>query len=550
MSVLSESEVIVAHQSCPDCGSRDALSEYSDGHTHCFSCDTTRFPDHKSTTAPKKQRKEMIAPEDLQIKDLRKRGITRKTCERYGYGTSRYQGKIVQVATYYDDTRTPVSQKCRTADKEFFVLGQSPQTFYGQQLFSGGKSLIITEGEIDCLTVSQVFGNKYPVVSLPLGATSAKKIFKNQQKWLEGFESVVIMFDQDEAGQKAVQDVCGLLPPNKLKIATLPMKDPNECLLHEKGEEIKQAFWNAKSYRPEEIVNAQDLWDEVNTDNVQGYPLPWDVPLNEMIMGIRKGELTLLTAGTGVGKSTLFRELQYHFGHTLHLKVGMMMLEEAPRKSIKGLMSIHMGKRLHLNRQAVSEEEYRKAFDDVTGTGNFIVYKHFGSLGENSLLSSIRYMAVVEQCDFIFLDHISIAISGLESDNERQLIDRLMTNFRSLVEETGVGLCVISHLTRKSSAEKSHEEGGRVSLNQLRGSGALGQLSDTIIAVERNQQDDGQAKNLMLLRSLKCRETGDTGAGGYLFYDKSTGRLGCKTDQEVDVLRSIEEDETTYDCPF
>ena len=526
---MRDSEITRSKLPCEDCGSSDALTEYDDGHTYCFSCQTHHSGEdssyENSGINENKKRPAMIPSGDLTVTALKARGIEERTCKRYGYSTGKHNGQAVQVATYYNDLQEPIGQKVRTKNKDFYVLGKTPHVFYGQHLFQGGRRLVITEGEIDCLTVSQIEGNKYPAVSLPLGAQSARKVFLEQQKWLESFDEVVLMFDQDEAGQKAVLDVCGLLSPNKLKIAKLPLKDPNECLINHQAEAVKQAIWNARPYRPEQIVNAKELWDEVNTDSVIGYPLPWEIPLSEMLMGIRKGELTLLTAGTGVGKTTLFRELQYHFGHTLGLKVGMMMLEESPRKTIQGLMSLHVSKRLHLNRKSVSEESYKKAFEELTGTENFTIYKHFGSLGEESLMSAIRYLAVVEKCDFIFLDHISIAISGLSDGDERKLIDRLMTNLRSLVEETGVGMLIISHLTRKSGADQSHEEGGRVSLSHLRGSGSLGQLADNVLAAERNQQGKGKSKSLTLLRSLKCRETGETGIGGYLAFDKTTGRL-------------------------
>ena len=137
-------------------------------------------------------------------------------------------------------------------------MGKKSYRFFGQELFPTGKKLIITEGEIDCLTVSQVQGNKYPVVSIPFGTKSAVETFKQQYEWLNGFEEIIIMFDMDEAGRKAVDKVGGILPPHKMKIASLPLKDPNECLLAGKADAIVQAIWNAKEYRPDGIVNAKD----------------------------------------------------------------------------------------------------------------------------------------------------------------------------------------------------------------------------------------------------------------------------------------------------
>lgn len=97
-----------------------------------------------------------------------------------------------------------------------------------------------------------------------------------------------------------------------------------------------------------------------------------------------------------------------------------------------------------------------------------------------------------------------------------------MTKLRSLVEETGIGLILVSHLKRPQ--EKGHEEGAHTSLSQLRGSAGIGQLSDIVIGLERNQQSDKNS-HITTLRILKNRFSGDTGKAGQLIYNPITGRL-------------------------
>lgn len=543
-----ESTAIRVHLPCPDCGSHDALCEYSDGHTYCFSCKTYHGAEDDRAVG---NNKKILPINNMKLDSLRARGITEATCQAYSYYKARIDDGWAQVANYFDDSGGLVGQKLRFANKIFKVRGDISNRFYGQQKWAGGggKKLVITEGEIDCLTVSQLQGNKYPVVSIPLGVGSAKKVFKANMDWLNSFEQVIVMFDMDEAGRQAVKSIEGLLKPNKLYVANLPLKDPNECLLNGKGQEVIKAIWSAKPYMPDGIINGKDTWEEVSKedDSDTGYPYPWNIDLNKMTMGIRKGELTVLTAGTGVGKTTFVREVAYDMGVNKHLKVGMLMLEENVKRTVKGLMSIAAGKRLYINRQGLSDEEFKAAFNKTMGTGNYVLYEHFGSLEGDNLMDKIRYMAVGEKCDFIILDHVSIAVSGIEGDNERKLIDVLMTTMRSLVEETGVGLIVISHL-RRVPDQQSHEEGGATSLSQLRGSGAIAQLADTVIGLERNQQADGRTKNLVRVRVLKNRWTGETGIAGYLYYDRDTDHLTA-----VDRLTDFdinEDDKDNNNCPF
>lgn len=532
---MSTSEILRAHLPCPDCGSSDALSEYTDGHTYCYSCNALHNSNDTETTT---KYDDFIS--DMTLKPLKARGITESTCRKYQYYYTTYKGKPCQVANYFDENGTLIGQKLRFQDKSFATKGKINKTFFGQQLYNRGSRLIITEGEIDCLTVSQLLGNQEPVVSIPCGVQSAKKVFEANLKWLEGFNEVVVVFDNDDAGRKGAQEIEGILSPDKLRIAVLKQyKDPNEYYLAEKGNELLEALENAKRVTPENIINADTLLDDLleEPEEVTGYGLPWNVKADKMIRGVRKGEITMLTAGTGIGKSTMIREIGYHLVMEHGLKIGSMMLEENVLRTSKGYIGLYLNKPVHLSRKGISNEQYTEAFTNTLGTGKFVMYNHFGSLDNSAILNAIRYMAVTEKCDFILIDHISIAVSGIESNNERKLIDILMTRLRQLCEELGVGLICICHLKR-GDGKKSAEEGGSISLEDLRGSQAIAQLSDTIIALERNQQAESDVKkNLVQMRVLKCRQTGDTGIGGKLWFNKEKNRLEVPS---ADLMNDIE----------
>lgn len=535
---MSTSEILRAHLPCPDCGSSDALSEYTDGHTYCYSCNALHNSNEKETTT---KYDDFIS--DMELKPLKKRGITESTCRKYQYYYTTYKGKPCQVANYFDESGTQIGQKLRFQDKSFATKGKISKTFFGQQLYNRGSRLIITEGEIDCLTVSQLLGNQEPVVSIPCGVQSAKKVFEANLKWLEGFNEVVVVFDNDDAGRKGAQEIEGILSPDKLRIAVLKQyKDPNEYYVNDKGNELLEALENAKRVTPENIINADTLLDDLleEPEEVTGYGLPWNVKADKMIRGVRKGEITMLTAGTGIGKSTMIREIGYHLVMEHGLKIGSMMLEENVLRTSKGYIGLYLNKPVHLSRKGITNDQYTEAFNNTLGTGKFVMYNHFGSLDNSAILNAIRYMAVTEKCDFILIDHISIAVSGIESNNERKLIDILMTRLRQLCEELGVGLICICHLKR-GDGKKSAEEGGSISLEDLRGSQAIAQLSDTIIALERNQQAESDVKkNLVQMRVLKCRQTGDTGIGGKLWFNKEKNRLEVPS---ADLMNDIESSE-------
>jgi twinkle protein len=391
---------------------------------------------------------------------------------------------------------------------------------FGAQLWNSGKKIVITEGEIDCLTVSQIQGNKWATVSVPNGAQGAAKAIRKNLDYLEAFDEVIFMFDMDEPGQKAAKECAELLEAGKAKIASLPFKDPNECLQNGRGDAVVTAMWNAKSFRPDGVIAGTDIWEQVSSNEVvESIPYPWQ-GLNEITLGARKGELVTLTAGSGIGKSAVVREITHHLlkqGET----VGVLMLEENPKRTALGLMGIELNRPLHISREGVSDEDLKRAFNHTVGNNRLYLYNHFGSSDVDNLMARVRYLARGCSCNWIVLDHLSIVVSGLGDGDERRLIDNTMTMLRTLVEETGVGMFLVSHLKRPEG--KSHEEGGRPTLAQLRGSHAIAQLSDMVIGLSRDQQGDN--KHLMHMHVLKNRFSGNTGEAGCLTYDQKTGRL-------------------------
>ena len=513
----TESEFLM-HTPCDKCGSSDANSLYTDGHTYCFACETYGQSQEEAKVVE-------IMPVDFLTgthEVLVKRCLTEKTVKFWDYQTGTFNGKTTQIANHKTTNGKIVGQKIRTAGKEFSVRGNLKEAgLYGQWLWrDGGKNVTIVEGELDALSMSQAFDHKWAVVSLKTGAAGAKRDIKQAIEWLEKFESVVFMFDNDEVGQKAAIECAALLSPRKAKIAKLPLKDASDMIMAGRHAELIDCFWGAKNYQPDGIINGADLWEEVSTHKeVHTLPYPYSA-LNEKVGGCRLGEIVTVTAGSGLGKSQLTREFAYHLlneGAT----IGYVALEESSKRTAQGLMSLHLNKPVHL--EDVPTDDLRKAFDATMGTGRVFMYDHWGSTESDNLLSKIRYLARGCNCQYIILDHLSIVVSGMEGNDERRTIDTLMTKLRSLTEELNIGMIVVSHL-RRPSGDKGHEEGIITSLSQLRGSAAIGQLSDIVIGLERNQQD-AETSDTTTVRVLKNRWSGETGVAGQLVYNKETGRM-------------------------
>jgi twinkle protein len=304
------------HLPCEICGSSDGLSLNEDMSTKCFVCNTyipstnnERLEvididsDNKDTSSFIKSYNE---GHSVSVSDRR---INKATMERYG--VVRNEGHY--YFPYYDSNSQLVAAKRREVkDKKFTTVGGwSKGTLFGQNLYpSNGKYLTITEGEFDALAAYQLTGSKYPVVSIRTGAGSALKDAKANYEYINSFETIVLCFDGDEAGQKAAKEVAELFG-SKCKIfkPDPAYKDACEWLADSKEAAFVSRWWAAEPYKPDGIINGADLWEQLKKPK-QLPDASWPyVKLNEMMAGLRKRELITIAAGTGQGKSTFLRQL-------------------------------------------------------------------------------------------------------------------------------------------------------------------------------------------------------------------------------------------------
>ncbi|WP_082818999.1 DnaB-like helicase C-terminal domain-containing protein [Cupriavidus nantongensis] len=555
MGATHDTESVLLHKGpCDKCGSSDGRAVYDDGHSYCFAgcSDDDRYegPTGEGTGRPAPERK---PHKDLlpvgEYRDLNKRALTAETCRRFGYSVGRDRdGEPVQIATYCDATGAPVAQKLRTPDKDFAVLGDLKKAgLFGQHLWPAkGNKIVITEGEIDCLSVAQAQALKWPTVSIPNGAQGAAKAITKSLEFLRGYNEIILWFDNDEPGRKAVEECALLLPPGKCKVIVTPddLKDANDLLRERGPAAVVKCIFDAQTYRPDGVIGGEQLTVErLKAKAAPGWQTPYP-KLNEMTRGIRPRQLWMITAGTGVGKSTDAREWMYA-ALCEGMPCGAVFLEESVEDTAKYLVALDhnvLAEDLEDNPEILTDAQWAASHAKLFAPpGLYQAYDHFGAMDSDSLIAKLEFMAA-NGARLLFLDHITIAATGLDLEG----VDALMVNLRSLIERTGCSIVCISHLRKTPTGAKAAEEGGQISLDDLKGSGSIKQIPDVIIAKERNQQAENEAeRDVAQLRVLKVRRGGKTGPADKVKYDTVTGRLTPFV--EPDPMECPEDDD---DVPF
>ena len=537
MEEVNHKGFVKFHLPCPLCSSSDAVSVNADNSAYCFSCQEyikEYDMQTQTTTSSNNEYEVKDYMKESNYAEIVDRGIAESTCKKFGVTVKMdNMGTITNHYYPYHDTQgAKIATKTRyTKLKEFSIQGNTKNSgLFGQHLFSKNKYVIITEGELDALSAYQMMlkGTYHtPVVSIKNGIASAVKDIKVSLEWLENnFDNVIVNFDNDEHGLDGAMKVAELFSPGKCKIMHLPegFKDASDCLTKNKIQIYNKTFWDAKVFAPDGIINANTLLDDVLkpiTKSFVQYPFEG---LNKITYGLRPSELVTFTAGSGLGKTQVMREVVHHIIKSTEDKIGLLMLEETPVITSKGLMSVEANQRLHLPDVHVSKEEMTTYFDSTVGTGRVFMFDHFGSNSIDNIVSRVRFLAKGLDCKYIVIDHISIIVSDQQHGDERRALDEIMTRLRTLVQETGVSMIVVSHLRRPEG--KGHEEGAATSLSQLRGSASIGQLSDMVIGLERDaQNEDPEIRNTTRIRVLKNRFSGITGPCCDLRYDTDTGRL-------------------------
>tara|TARA_Y100001970_G_scaffold102674_1_gene128914 strand:+ start:329 stop:1945 length:1617 start_codon:yes stop_codon:yes gene_type:complete len=520
---------------CPECDSSDAFTIYEDG-AYCFSCQyTTKKVNIMNDLEPVAKPNSNITLEeinDLNSFPINSRGISKQVVDHFGIKMAvNPDGSGGSHFYPYTNEGRVAAYKERKLPKSFVAHGNfSNVELFGQSVASGGKTLVITEGELDACAVAEAFLHKYkrifPVVSMP-SATGCKTVLA-QREWIRRFESVILFFDKDEAGQAAVQKVAKIIGAGKVKVAKLLEKDPCEQLLKHGPQSLLQSYWDAETWSPAGLVMGEAIWEQFQQrQRTKSRPYPKCLSgLNDKLKGIRQGEITLFTSGTGSGKSTIVKEIVLDLLQDEENKIGLISLEESVGDTAEKFIEMTLNQKLDHDDNNLSELDLRQGFESVFADERLVLLDHQGSVGDSTLTDKIEYMCLMG-CKYLVLDHITIAVSeGSEGLSGNEAIDKVMSDLLKIVKKHNIWLCLISHLRKAPGGGASFEEGKLASIDDIKGSGSIKQISFDIVAFARNLvADNATERNTIKFRVLKSRFTGLTGSAGAAIYNTKTGRL-------------------------
>lgn len=471
-------------------------------------------------------------PENLihgTYKAIENRRIAERTCKLFDYTIGEYRRQPAQFANYRDENGIVVSQHVRYGEKLFAWVNRSGDVqLFGQHL-GGEGMLIITEGEIDAMSVYECLQqhrrkHKFVVASIPDGAQSAKKACTAQLSWILGFKRVVLFMDQDQPGRKAAADLAALIGPTAQVVGAFPYKDANEAWVADDFNSIIEAINNAKRQRPDAIVHAPDLLGKIlKLEHRMGLPYPW-AGWNHYTEGMKPGQLVMISGGTGIGKSLFTRSIALNLCQQ-GINVAYIGLEESCETSVERMLSEVMGEPFHLDTPTRREERSPELIQEKLNlfADRLYLLDKFGSDDFDSFVATVKHYVLSEQCKVVVLDHFSLLADGISlATDQRRAIDRCIKDLKTLCVQLDFTMLVVCHLSRVGGYGKSHEEGGEPTLAELRGSHSLAQIPDFVVMLQRNPRaEDKIEANTTSCWLKKNRVKGELGLMAKLHYQSN-----------------------------
>ena len=487
---------------------------------------------------------ELASIHNYPIQAIPDRGLSYDACSRFGIRVALDEETASKITAhfypYYVDDEI-VGYKKRSLPKDFAAIGKIKGLFGQQQCKKNAKMLCVFEGELDAVSAWEMLrqkGKSYNVVSLPNGANEQGVLDAATRAQLDFFTShelVVICLDNDGPGQTTAKALAELLiSQTKVKMMKLSRKDSNDYLKAGDTDGWWSALLSAQDYVPEAIENG--MVEDVNSllePIPQGVVLDFLPKLSAKFNGIRPGELTIVLAPPGVGKTTLSGQVVYEILKQHNEPVFGMFLEETAKKTRQRIIAQECGVALNRLRSGSPVDAQKAQWANEHLLSKFEILTNNKTLmTDEALLNKVNFFAKAKGCRFGVLDHISYVIASRSENEERKAIDTLMAKLSQRVEDLGIHMIVVCHIKRKmrdrdKSGDTKYPYWELLSLDDARGSGAFEQYAHNIVGIERQITDPSKENETAMtrIRVFKNREQGSIGTADYLTYDTARGIL-------------------------
>lgn len=532
--------------------SNDALQVFmeEDGtyNGYCYKCGTyvddpykDKPKDYKPvplSKSPEEVAQELWEIGQLPVVEVAARGLTQETLEYFGYrvALSQQDGETPDILyrPYTKDGEFKSYKSKILATKKTWSIGDQKEVdLFGweQAIRSGSPKLIITEGEEDAAAMYQMIRkeNKHTqyedlvpaVVSLPHGASgSVRDLSRLAPKIRQYFKEIILAFDMDDVGQEWAKQVVAQVFGDA-KIANMPAKDANQCLLEGRAKAcVKAVVWQSSVPKNSHIVKGSSLREKARQKPKWGLPWPFE-GLTKLTRGRRRGETIYIGAGVKMGKSELVDTIAAQVIVGDDAPCLLIKPEQDPGRTYKQLVGKAAGKIFHDPAIPFDEEAFDNA-EPLIGD-KALIMDSYQFVDWDNLKQDIRYAVLAEDVQDVIIDPITVFTNQLSSSEANEFLVGMAAELSAMTKDLDFTSYIFCHL-KAPDAGPPHERGGKVYSTQFAGSRAMMRSCNYMIGMEGNKDPDLEIdqRNFRQLVLLEDREYGNVGTVN-LWWNKQTG---------------------------
>lgn len=486
----------LSHQPCPfpQCGSSDAYSVRSDGVGYCHSCQQGHGPNSKLP---------------LVVRVSETRGILSDIAKAYGIYTHFDSDRNEPLLHEY---RYPSGgKKFRRLPKESFWVEGDTNSLFGSHLFTPDKCdfIVVTEGEIDAASSYQM--TKYPSVGLP-SASIGKKLADAVHTYLSQFKKIILAIESDTAGNQAAARLQAMFPGKVYRADLNQYKDANDYLTATDSGAAgayREAIRSARKYTPDNVFAPQDF-SRILSESEKSPFVPTNCKeFNDVLCGVVRGHVTLLTAPEGIGKTEILRWLEYTVLKSEdHLPIGVIRFEETKQTTLRGYACYELQSNVRSPFDTTPVAVINETLGNLVKDDRLYIFELGDTEDARSILESIAYLVTVCNCKYIFIDPINHLCSSTEEGGQTRLLDFLSVKLSDYARAHEVGIVMTAH---------TNDNG------ETRDSRMIGKTASIRIALERDKNaPTEELRNTTTLNVVKNRPFSRLGPAGKLFFDVGT----------------------------
>jgi twinkle protein len=421
------------------------------------------------------------------------RGIRTEVLQKYGVGVDVYSfargsgggsEKHVSFAfPMFDGDRKLVRFKVRAVEHKAHMMldpkGGEWGMFGLDTVPADAEEIVVTEGEFDAMAVYQATGR--PAVSLPNGARSLPVSLLPA---LERFKKVYLWMDDDVPGREGAQHFARKLGMQRCALVrsgtrSAPCKDANDALLQ--NLDLSAMLGKATAVPHEGVATFADLREEIFTEftnplQVQGVQSEFLPRLNSLMKGHRRGELSIVSGHTGVGKTTLLAQMSLDY-----CMQGVPTLwgsfEISNVRIAKLLLSQFYARSTGKSPVGVVQDfdEWAEKFEALP----LFFMRYFGSNPIERVLDAMEYSTYVHDCSHVLLDNLQFMTSGQGRGYDRfEVMDSAVEKLRRFSTAHNAHVSLVVH-PRKENDDQA------IQTASIFGTGKATQEADNLIILQR-----------------------------------------------------------------